>query len=124
MSTAHDQKARFVTSSDVTSQKWNLRIQIGQVLQFYVHCISAKYHSFKLHTYEEETFRCFDFFNWPLESHVTGNHRNDIQNIPGIKYCCLYKFQLHAFKKKSYSPKNSKNYFANHAPTESFACLA
>ena len=61
MSTAHDQKARFVTSSDVTSQKRNLRIQIGQVLQFYVHCISAKYHSFRLYTYEEETFGSFDF---------------------------------------------------------------
>ena len=32
-----------------------------QVLQFYVHCISAKYHSFRLHTYEEETFGSFDF---------------------------------------------------------------
>ena len=85
MSIAHDQNARFVTSSVVTSQKWNLRIEIGQVIQFYVHCISAKYHSFKLHTYEEETFGSFDFFNWPLESHVTGNHRNDFQNIPGIK---------------------------------------
>ena len=31
-STAHDHKAHFVTS-----QKSNLRIQIGQVLQFYVH---------------------------------------------------------------------------------------
>ena len=30
-----------------------------QVLQFYVHCISAKYHSVWLHTYEGETFRSF-----------------------------------------------------------------
>ena len=27
-----------------------------QVLQFYVHCISAKYHSVRLHTHEGETF--------------------------------------------------------------------
>ena len=44
----------------------------------------------------------FWFFNWPLESHVTGNHRNDMQNIPGIKYCCLYYFQLHAFKRNNF----------------------
>lgn len=52
-----------------------------QVLQFYVHCISAKYHSVKLHTHEGETFGSLDFFNWPLESHVTGNHRNAQPNI-------------------------------------------
>ena len=49
--------------------------------QFYVHCISAKYHSFRLHTYEGEAFESFDFFNWRLESHVTGNHRNVQFNI-------------------------------------------
>ena len=34
MSTAHDQKARFVTSSDVTSQKRNLRIQMDKSFNF------------------------------------------------------------------------------------------
>jgi len=34
-----------------------------QVLQFYVHCISAKYHSVRLHTCEGVTFESLDFFN-------------------------------------------------------------
>ena len=42
VSTAHDQKAHFVTSSVVTSRKWNLRFQIGQVLHFYVHIFFKK----------------------------------------------------------------------------------
>ena len=42
----------------------------------YVHFISAKYNSFRLHTFEIETFGSFDFLNWPLKGHMTGNHRN------------------------------------------------
>ena len=61
VSTAHDQKAHFVTSSVVTSQKWNLRFQIGQVLQFYVHYISAKYHTFRFNSLGGEVFGSFDF---------------------------------------------------------------
>ena len=61
ISTAHQQKAHFLTSSVVTSQEWNLRIQIGHVLQFCMHCISAKYHSFRFQTFEGETFGGFDF---------------------------------------------------------------
>jgi len=34
--------------------------EIWQVLQFYMHCISVKYHSFRLQTFEGETFRSFD----------------------------------------------------------------
>ena len=37
--------------------------------------------SYRLHTYEGETFGSFDFFNWPPESHVTGNQRNAQSNI-------------------------------------------
>ena len=48
-----------VIRCDVTKTKFEN--SNGQVLQFYVHCISAKYHSFRLHTYEEETFGSFDF---------------------------------------------------------------
>ena len=40
ISTAHEQKAHFVTSSIVTSQKRNLKIQMGQVVQFCIHSIS------------------------------------------------------------------------------------
>ena len=72
ISTAPNQKAYFVTSSVVTSPKRNLGIQIGPDLQFCMHCISAKYHSFRLHTFEGETFGRFDF----LHDHQTGNHRN------------------------------------------------
>ena len=61
ISTVHHLKAHFVTSSVVTSQKWNLRIQIGQVFRFCVHCISAYYHSFRFQTFEGETFGSFDF---------------------------------------------------------------
>ena len=42
----------------------------------YVHIISAKYHSFRLHTFEIETFGSFDFLNWPREGLMTGNHRD------------------------------------------------
>ena len=61
VSTAHDQKAHFVTSSIMTSQKWNLRFQIGQVLQFYEHNISAKYHTFRFNFLGGEVFGSFDF---------------------------------------------------------------
>ena len=47
-------KRGFVASSVATSQKRNLRIQIWQVLQFHMHCIFAKYHSFRLHTSKEK----------------------------------------------------------------------
>ena len=60
-STAHDQKAHFVTSSVLTSQKWNLRFQIGQVPQFYVHYISAKYHTSRFNSLGGGVFGCFDF---------------------------------------------------------------
>ena len=39
----------------------------------YVHFISAKYHSFRLHTFEIETFGSFDL---ATRGHMTGNHRN------------------------------------------------
>ena len=61
VSTAHDQKAHFVTSSIVTSQKGNLRFQIGQELQFYVRFISAKYHTFRFNSLGGEVFGSFDF---------------------------------------------------------------
>ena len=61
VSTAHDQKAHFVTSSVVTSRKWNLRFQVGQVLQFYVHDISAKYHTLGFNSLGGEVFGSFDF---------------------------------------------------------------
>ena len=61
VSTAHDQKAHFVTSSIVTSQKGNLRFQIGQVLQFCVRFISAKYHTIRFNSLEGEVLGSFDF---------------------------------------------------------------
>ena len=67
---AHELKAHFVTSSVVTSHKWNLRIQIGQVLLFcqnrrtcpITHNISARYHIFRLFTFEGKTFGSVDVF--------------------------------------------------------------
>ena len=61
VNTAHEQKAHFVTSSVVASQKWNLRFHIGQVLQFYVHYIYAKYHTFRFNSLGGEFFGSFDF---------------------------------------------------------------
>ena len=61
VSTVHDQKAHFVTSPVVTSQKWNLRFQIEQVLQFYVHYISAKFHTFRFNFLGGEVVGSFDF---------------------------------------------------------------
>ena len=45
----------------------------GQVLQFYVHYISAKYHNFRSHTFEEETFGSYDFLigHWRVTLLVT-----------------------------------------------------
>ena len=60
----HEQKAHFLTSSVVTSHKWNLRIQIRQALLFCIHSVSAKYHILRLHvhvhTSEGETFGNLD----------------------------------------------------------------
>ena len=53
----------------------------GQVLQFYVHYICAKYHNFRSHTFKEETFGSYFFFDWPLEGHLTGNHRNALSKM-------------------------------------------
>ena len=61
VSTAHDQKAYFVTPSVVTSEKWNLRLKIGQLLQFCVHYTSAKYHTFRFNSLGGEVFGSFDF---------------------------------------------------------------
>ena len=61
VSTVHDQNDHFVTSSMMTSQKWNLRFQIRQVLQFYVRYISAKYHTLRFNSLGGEVFGSFDF---------------------------------------------------------------
>ena len=97
-------------SSVVTWQKWNLRIQIGQVLQIYVHYISAKYHSLRLHTFKGETF-----WSLPLVGHVTCTLRN-----------ALFKMFLESsiaacinFSNMPLKEGNSKNICAYHAPTES-----
>ena len=74
VSAAHDQKAHFLTSSVVTSQKWNLRFQIGQVLQFYGHYISAKYHTFRFNSVGR-------LFNWPPEGHVSLYQQNAYSKI-------------------------------------------
>ena len=39
----------------------NLRFQIGQVLQFYVRYISAKYHTLRFNSLGGEVFGSFDF---------------------------------------------------------------
>ena len=81
VSTAHDQKAHFVTSSIVTSQKGNLRFQIGQELQFYVRFISAKYHTFRFNSLGGEVFGSFDFLIGKTDGHVTLYQQNDHSKI-------------------------------------------
>ena len=61
VSAAYDQKAHFVTSPVVTSQKWNLRFQIGKVLQFKMHYISAKFHTYRFNSLGGEVVGSFDF---------------------------------------------------------------
>ena len=46
-----------------------------------LHCIFARYHSFRLHTFWRRNFWEFEFFYWPPECHVTGNHRNTYSTI-------------------------------------------
>ena len=108
-----------MTSSVVTSQKWNLRFQIGQVLQFCIHRISAKYHILRLHTFEGETFESFN---------VLIGHRGVTwlvtMEILSPKYfwnqilLLLSVSETYLKRKQSYSPKNSKHFCAYHAPTE------
>ena len=86
ISTAHELKAHFVMPSVVTSHKWDLTIQIGQVLQFCVLSISANFWE----------FWCF---NWPQGSNVSSNHGKTVQNISGIKYYCFHQFLKHTFKR-------------------------
>ena len=105
ISTAHDLKPLYVTSSTVTSQEWKLRIQIGKVLQFCLHCISAKYHTLRLRTFEGETFGSFDF----LIGHQRVTWLVTIETLNPKVYCCLYQFQKYAFKgNKVTAPRSPK----------------
>ena len=109
-----------MTSSVVTSQKWNLRFQIGQVLQFCIHRISAKYHILRLHTFEGETFESFN---------VLIGHRGVAWLVTMEKLSPKYFWnqillllsvsETYLKRKQSYSPKNSKHFCAYNAPTES-----
>ena len=94
--------------------------QIEQVLQFYVHYISVKYHRFRLHSCEGETSGSFDFFNWTLESYVTG--RNQLLLLVLISVTCLYR-------KQSYSPQEFKKITVPIPPPQNllaaqFVCLS
>ena len=108
-----------MTSSVVTSQKWNLRFQIGQVHQFCIHRISARYHIVRLHTFEGETFGSFN---------VLIDHRGITWLVTMETLCPKYFWnqillllsvsETYLKRKQSYSPKNSKHFCAYHAPTE------
>ena len=84
----------------MTSQKWKLRFQIGEVLQFCIYRISAKYHilTWHLQTFEEETFGIFDVLigykgvTWlvTMETLIPKYFWNN--------YYCFYQFPKHTFK--------------------------
>ena len=112
VSNAHDQKAYFVTSSVMTSQKWNLRFQIGQVLQFCEHHISANI--FWFNSLGGEVFGSFDFLIAHLR--VTRLFTN---KTPTPKFS--WSQVLLPVLIISYSPKNSKNVCAYRAPTHLLA---
>ena len=110
ISTVHEQKAHFVISSILTSQKWNLRIQIGQVLQFCIRSISAKYHIFRLHIFERETFGSFDF----LIGHKEVTWLVTIETLNPKYFWNLVLLlvsvsETYFYMKQSDSPKSSKN---------------
>ena len=108
----HEQKVHFVTSSVVTLHKWNLRIQIGQVLQFCRHSISAKYNVFRLHTFEGETFGSFDV----LLGHRGVTWLVTMENISGAKYYCFYQFPKHTFKGNKVIAPRIPKFCAYHNP--------
>ena len=97
----------------MTSQKWNLRFQIGQVFQFCIHRISAKYHILRLHTFEGETFGSFDV----LIGHRGVTWLVTMETL-SPKYFWNQVLLLLSVSFISYSPKNSKHFCAYHAPTE------
>ena len=88
-------KRGFVASSVATSQKRNLRIQIWQVLQFHMHCISAKYHSFRLHTFEGETFGSFHLIQgWRKTCSTQDCWYANVNSIQSIVSGILHKAKL------------------------------
>ena len=85
-------------------------IRIGQVLQFCIHSISAKYHIFRLHSFEGETFGNFDVLighrgvTWlvTMETLSPKYFSNQVLLLSSVS-------ETYLKRKQSYSNKNSKS---------------